>query len=261
MRLAVVSPFVDRRHGTERALAEVLKRLARDHGCEVHLYAQRVEDLPLASAAEPSADRGAIVWHKVPSIPGPHLLQFLAWIFLNGVLRRWHTIRGTAYDVVLSPGINCLHPDVVIVHALFHRLRELSREENGHGAARPSLLRQVHRNLYYRFLTALERRIYMDGRITLAAVSERTASLLEKYFQRTDVRVIPNAVDTSCFCPAARLAQRAAVRLRHGFRDHEFVLLMIGNDWNTKGLPTLLKALSVLRNLPVRLLIVGKDSP
>jgi hypothetical protein len=45
-----VSPFVDRRHGTERALAELLERLARDYGCEIHLYAQRIED-PSASGA------------------------------------------------------------------------------------------------------------------------------------------------------------------------------------------------------------------
>ena len=50
MRLAVVSPFVDRRHGAERALAELLERLARDYGCEIHLYAQRVEDLSASGA-------------------------------------------------------------------------------------------------------------------------------------------------------------------------------------------------------------------
>ena len=48
LRLAVVSPFVDRRHGTERALAELLERLAGDYGCEIHLYAQRVEDLHIS---------------------------------------------------------------------------------------------------------------------------------------------------------------------------------------------------------------------
>ena len=63
---------------------------------------------------------GGIFWHKVPRIPGPHVAQFLAWMFLNGFLRWWHTtIGGASYDVVFSPGINCLHPDVVIVHALF----------------------------------------------------------------------------------------------------------------------------------------------
>src|SRR5215472_13171952 len=72
LRLAVISPFVDRRHGTERALAELLERLAYTYGCDIHLYAQRVEDLTL-SKCDVSADgkSGSICWHKVPSLPGP----------------------------------------------------------------------------------------------------------------------------------------------------------------------------------------------
>src|SRR5271170_3267291 len=104
LRIAVVSPFVDRRHGTERALAELLERLARDYGCEIHLYAQSVEDLQLSDArspkSAPSTASGAIFWHKVPSIPGPHMVQFLAWMFMNGFLRRWHKLFGGAsYDL------------------------------------------------------------------------------------------------------------------------------------------------------------------
>jgi UDP-glucose:(heptosyl)LPS alpha-1,3-glucosyltransferase len=262
LRLAVVSPFVDRRHGTERALAELVERLARDHDCEVHLYAQSVEDLSVAATAAPSALPGAVIWHKVPSIPGPHLVQFLAWMLLNGFLRKWRrVVRRTSYDVVLSPGINCLRPDVVIVHAIFHRLGELSREESALVVARASPLRRLHRNLYYRVLMGLERKVYTNQRVSLAAVSQRTAGLLQKYFQRTDVRVIPNAVDTSHFSAPARLAKRAQARLRWQLRDEELVLLLIGNDWNTKGLATLMQSIAALQNLPLRLLVVGSDAP
>jgi glycosyltransferase involved in cell wall biosynthesis len=259
LRLAVISPFVDRRHGTERAVAELLERLARDHGCEIHLFAQRVEDLPLASSrSQPLV--GTILWHKVPSIPGPHLLQFLAWLFFNGLLRRWHSkSRGASFDLLLSPGINCLHPDVVIVHALFHRLHELSLEQHGYVAPRPSLFRRLHRNLYYGLLIFMERKIYSDPKVSLAAVSQRTAGLLQEYFERSDVRVIPNAVDTLHFSIPARLAKRIEARAHWGFREEDFVLLLIGNDWATKGLPTLLEALAALKDLPTRLLVVGTD--
>src|SRR3989442_217796 len=67
VRLAVVSPFVDRRHGTERALAELLERLARDHHCEVHLYAQRVADLAVSPPQRLPA-HGSIVWHRIPAV-------------------------------------------------------------------------------------------------------------------------------------------------------------------------------------------------
>lgn len=260
LRLAVVSPFVDRRHGTERALAELLERLARDYHYEVHLYSQRVEDLTLASAGSMRPDRGAIFWHKVPSLPGPHLFQFLFWLFVNGFFRAWHrTVRRFSRDLLLSPGINCLHPDVAIVHALFHRLVEIEQEIGTPNRHRSGLLRRLHRRFYYRLLTFLERKIYADPRVSLAAVSTRTAGLLHTYFQRDHVRVIPNAVDASEFSAQARLAKRAEARLHWRLPDEEFVLLLIGNDWNAKGLPTVLEAMAALADLRVRLLVVGSD--
>ena len=266
MRLAVVSPFVDRRHGTERALSELLERLARDYGCEIHLYAQRVEGLrisdPKLARSVSSTESGAIFWHEVPRIPGPHVAQFVAWMFLNGFLRWWHTTLGGApYDLVFSPGINCLHPDFVIVHALFHRLKELAREENENSGAQAGLLRRVHRRVYYGLLTALEDRIYSDRGVTLAAVSRRTAGLLNEYFQREDVSVIPNGVDTNHFSVSARLARRTEARQRRSFRDEDFTLLLIGNDWRNKGLISILEAVSALPALPTKLLVVGNDNP
>jgi UDP-glucose:(heptosyl)LPS alpha-1,3-glucosyltransferase len=266
LRLAVVSPFVDRRHGTERALAELLERLARREHCEIHLYAQRVEDLALGQplgqpGIAPSQNSGAILWHKVPSVPGPHLLQFIAWLFLNSLYRAWDgLVRGLRFDLVLSPGINSLDADVILVHALFHRLQELAREEH---RPSPSLgfLRQLHRRAYYSLLAGLERHIYSDPKVSLAAVSQRTATLLHDYFRCQDVRVVPNGVDTSHFSPSVRLARRPEVRLRRKFQETDFVLLLIGNDWRVKGLETVLRAVAALRDLPILLVAAGDDSP
>jgi glycosyltransferase involved in cell wall biosynthesis len=259
LRLAVVSPFVDRRHGTERALAELLERLARNEHCEIHLYAQRVEDLTLDLPASAKGS-GAIVWHKVPSIPGPHLLQFLFWFLSNSFCRRWdRSVRGLRCDLVLSPGINCMDADSVLVHALFHRLKELSRTEE-RVPGQPGILRRLHRRTYYACLTALERRIYANPGVSLAAVSPRTAGLLEKYFGRHDVRVIPNGVDGSQFSPAARLARREHARALRHFHGNDFVLLLIGNDWCNKGLPSILEALAKIPDTPTKLLIIGSDN-
>ena len=262
MRLAVVSPFVDRRHGTERALAELLERLASTYLCEIHLYANRVEDLSLndSDAALP-AKTGGIFWHKVPSVPGPYLFQFVSWFYLNRFWRWAHTFfRGSSFDLVLSLGINCADADVVIVHVLFHRLRELSQEEAEAPPPRPGFLRRLHRRSYYGFLADRESHTYSDPTVALAAVSPRTAALLGKYFHREDVCVIPNGVDSSQFSPTTRLSLRAQARTLRHFHENDFVLLLIGNDWGNKGLPTILEALQKLSDTPAKLLIVGNDS-
>jgi UDP-glucose:(heptosyl)LPS alpha-1,3-glucosyltransferase len=261
LRLAVVSPFVDRRHGTERALAEVLERFAGREDCEIHLYAQRVENLPV-TYLEPSGARPAcfIFWHKVPSIPGPHLFQFLAWFFLNSLLRAWdRAVHGLRFDLVLSPGINCLDADVVIVHALFRRLQQLSLDDQ-RDSPRLGLLQRLHRRAYYSLLASLERKLYSDLQVTLAGVSPRTAKLIEGYFHRQDVSVIPNGVDTAQFSPSARLALRSGARLRRKLQETEFVLLLIGNDWRVKGLPAVFKAMSSQPDLPIHIIAVGSDS-
>jgi glycosyltransferase involved in cell wall biosynthesis len=262
LRLAVVSPFVDRRHGTERALAELLDRLAHCYHCEVHLYSEWVNDLALDDPKAPrSGGGGAIFWHRVPSLGGPHVVKFLGWLVSNGFVRwRDRFLRGASFDVVLSPGINCLHPDVVIVHVLFHRLQELSGQESGNAQPQPGFFRRVHRRTYYRLLTALERRVYSDRKLSLATVSQRTASLLALYFQRSDVCVIPNGVDTGQFSVSARLARRRQARARRGFRDADFVLLLIGNDWRVKGVPAILAAMAACPALPLHLLAVGDDA-
>ena len=262
MRLAVVSPFVDRRHGTERALAELLERLTRTEHCEIHLYAQRVEDLALDQPGVPRAQAsGAIFWHKVPAIPGPHLLKFVFWLFLNSLCRAWdRRVNGLHFDLVLSPGINCFDADLIIVHVLFHRLRELAREEPV-DSTKPGFLRWLHLRAYYALLAQLERHIYTNPRVSLAAVSQRTAALMSAYFHRQDVRVIPNGVDINQFSPSARLALRSQARRRRTINETDFVLLLLGNDWRAKGLETVLRAMSALREFPIFLIAAGNDSP
>jgi glycosyltransferase involved in cell wall biosynthesis len=264
LRLAVVSPFVDRRHGTERALAELLERLARDYRCTIHLFAQRVADLPVTrwDALEVPKNRteaGVIFWHVVPALRGPLLFSFVAWCLLNRWSRWVFTFfHGGKFDLLLSPGINCLDADVVVVHAVFERLRQLSRENAGGDA--PSGVRGLHRRAYYALLASLERRVYTNSRVALAAVSRRTAAQLTAYFKRSDVRVIPNGVDTTEFSRAKRLLLRKAERDRRNLQPGDFVLLLIGNDWEVKGLATVLRAMALVRDLPLQLLVVGSDA-
>ena len=254
-------PFVDRRHGTERALSELLERLAQKYGCEVHLYSERVEDLQVSEFSGAGNGRdGAIFWHRVPTIRGPHLLRFISWVVLNTVMRRSHRVfQRISCDLVMSPGINCVDADVVIVHALFHRLWKLARVAGVDNPQRVGVLRSKHRRAYYGLLTALEVRVYANRKVSLLAVSRRTANLLQRYFHRKDVAVVPNGVDTEEFSLPARLAGRKAARRRRKLDDEDFVLLLIGNDWRVKGLGSVLEAMAALPDLPLQLIVAGND--
>jgi len=279
--IAVVTPFLDKRHGTERCLVEQVERLAFDHGHEVHLYCQRVEGLrgleefpkrnksPLSvgpkrgveSSIRATPAVGRILWHKIPALPGPHLLRYLWWLLANQ-LQRWRDqrFRGLRYDLVYSPGINCWDADAIVIHIVFREFYRQVREElRLRKIPMRAWPRTFHRHLYYRLIMALEDRIYADPRVTLAAVSGLSAQAVQRFFGRDDVQVIPNAVDRNAFNPAARLKRRGEVRRQRGFDDNDFVLLLVGNDWKKKGLLGLLEAASRCSDLPLRLLVVGGD--
>jgi len=255
VRLAVISPFVDRRHGTERALSELLERLAAKPNVEIHLYAQRVADLNVLSSGRSARNHaGSMTWHRIWSVPGPHVLRFFCWFFLNRFVRAWDSkVHGLRYDAVLSAGINCSDANVIVVHAVFHRLAELARSS-------PSgRLRRLHQRWYYRLLCFLERRLYTRPRVQLAAVSDHTAVQLSRYFGRSDVVVIPNGVDSTHFSSEQLLPLRKAARQRWGFHPDEVVLLLIGNDWRNKGLVALLEALVLCGEARARALVVGQE--
>ena len=256
MRIAVLSPFVDRRHGTERSLAEIVERLAKRHGHEIHLYSQRVDDLQVAPYEVRAQDFSQrILWHRVPRLPAPHLFAFIFWMLANRLCRlfdQW--FRHLRFHAVFSPGINAADADLILVHVVFHRLRELQQRPSSEG------LRGLHRALYYRLLCFLEERVYRRKALRLAAVSGHTARQLAQYFGRSDAVVAPNGVDLSVLSPVSRLALRDAARQRLGYSPGDLLLLLVGNDWRNKGLPTLLEAMSCLNHPSLRLCVVGSDA-
>lgn len=264
MRLAVVSPFLDRRHGTERCIVEQIERVLQIPGCEVHIYAQSVRDLEVISQSEWLSSKSSVrkpIWHRIPTLPGPHLFDFLWWYFANQALRGFHrTFRGLHFDVVFSPGINCADADAIVVHIVFREFFRLVRDELRFRAVSfrswPIVL---HRLLYYRLIMSLEKRIYPNPRTSLAAVSSLTAREVTSHFSREDVTVILNAVDLVRFNLPERLRRRAAARQAFQFSESDFMCLLVGNDWKKKGLTYLLQAVAMVPNLPLKVLVAGRD--
>jgi glycosyltransferase involved in cell wall biosynthesis len=230
----------------------------------VHIYAQRIEDLRNViryQAGEP-AQPGMLVWHKVPSIPGPHLLQYIFWFFANSLQRRRDgKHRDLKYDLVYSPGINAANADAIAAHIVFHEFYQQVRPQLSFGkTALSDWPRLAHRRLYYRLIMSLEKRIYTGSKVSLAAVSALLAGKMEKYFQRQNVHVIRHGVDTDELSVEKRLERRSSAREHFELRAEDFTFLLIGNDWKIKGLDALLGALRELRELPWKLLVVGSDA-
>jgi glycosyltransferase involved in cell wall biosynthesis len=250
--LVVVSPFVDKRHGTERLVAEWMARLAGTF--EIHLYSQRVEDLDLSQ----------ITWHRIPKLPAPHLFNYLWWFAANHIWRNWdRRFRGLHPDLIFSPGINCLDADVMSVHVVFAEYRRQNAallRFKTHSLRRWPLI--FHRKLYYSLIALLERHLYRNPKKSLILISQRTAEALRTFYDRTDkFPVVYVGLDQEIFNPATRLRLREEARRELHLSPGQFALLLIGNDWRNKGLPAILEVLIELRELPLQLFVVGQDDP
>lgn len=249
-RLAVVSPFLDKQHGTEMCLAEMLERLAGEY--EIHLYSARVADVDLTQ----------IRWHRVPALPGPHLVKYIWWLAANFIVRSWNRMyHGLTPDLIYSPGINCLDADIISVHivfAEFHQQVEKKLRLLSNPVASWPLL--IHRRIYYGLAEALERRVYTYPDVSLVAVSQKVAADLSRFYTRQEnPRVIYHGCDVKRFCARRRYDLRELARGELGLHQNEFAILLIGNDWKKKGLNSLLEAVARLANPKFRILVVGKD--
>jgi glycosyltransferase involved in cell wall biosynthesis len=263
LQIVLVSPFLDRRHGTELCIIEQIERLSSKYGWGIHLFSQHVENVNGLHTEDPKNTEGGFIrWHSVADIPGPHLLKFIWWFFANRTVRKRALKRLRDRPLlVYSPGINCLDADAISVHIVFHEFYARVRDELA--LLKVPISRwplTLHRKLYYKLIMALERRIYANPKVRLLAISNLVSAQLEKHFGRTDSVVIPYGVDTVIFNSDARLARRSVLRQSLKLDDSDFVILLIGNDWKKKGLDQLLRALAIIE-IPIRLLVVGKDDP
>jgi glycosyltransferase involved in cell wall biosynthesis len=251
-RLAVVSPFLDKSYGTERTVIEWLSHMP--DAFEIHVYSQRMEDL----------DPERFIWHRIPSIPGPGLITFLWWFAANHVSRAWdRRFRELSYDLIYSPGINCFDADVISVHIVFAEFLRQARSRLKPGRIDVlSWPRLLHRRIYYDLIVALENRIYTRSETLLVLYAKKTAADLERFYGRSDrLPVLYLGLDHSVFNGARRLSLRGAARQQLGLGNDRFCLLLVGNDLRKKGISVLLETVKQLGDLPVDLLIVGREDP
>ncbi len=252
LRLAVVSPFLDNGYGTERIVIRWISALAAEF--ETFIYSQHVQDMDLS----------AITWRRIPTLPGPHLFNYIWWYFANQLWRAWDSkIKGLRPDVVFSPGVNCPDADVISVHIVFAEFeRRTAPELKFSQTSLASWPRLLHRKLYYRLIIFLESHIYRDEHNFLVLIANKTAADLDRLYARKNrCLVLYLGLDHEIFNQPRRLAARENARKELGLTSGSFVFLLVGNDLRKKGIRVLIEAMQQLRDSQITLLIATREDP
>jgi len=250
LRIAVVTPELHRTGGTERATAELLATLARDH--DVCLYAHHW--IPDAGVR--------ICFHRVPVLPWPGLARFLSFYAAASLAIGFGERRHGRYDGIYSPGANCRQVSVAL--ASFCQARQLELFRSGQHRPRPVSLMdwlKLGNRWSFAWITAgVERQFYRSERLRRVIAQSRLVGRDLKHFYgipESMLEVAHAGVNAATFDPAERLALRPRVRAELGLPDGRFVFFFIGNNWLIKGLYHVLRALAEVPEAWVA--IVGAD--
>jgi UDP-glucose:(heptosyl)LPS alpha-1,3-glucosyltransferase len=186
----------------------------------------------------------------------------LWWLAANHLWRWWDArVRGLAPDLVYTAGTNCWDADLVSVHIVFAEFVRMSGHELSFlGNPARFWPRLAHRWLYYRLIMSLERTMYTNPKTRLILIARKTAEDLRRHYGLAGpFPVVYIGLDKEIFNPELRLRNRSAARAQLGLGDDVLALVLVGNDWKKKGLVNLIEALAQLKDLPLVLVVAGKD--
>jgi UDP-glucose:(heptosyl)LPS alpha-1,3-glucosyltransferase len=244
MRIALSSPDVNLVGGVERVAVEAANGLARA-GHHVTVYGARIDRAVLDERV------------RVHRIAIPASLDVVSGL---GFRRRAaRAIAGDRADV--HGAFSALSPPggvfwIPSVHVVAYDMLLARRSALG---GLP-----VRLNPYHRGRLRLERSMLAPGGCArLLALTEGVKRDVVERFgtPEGDVEVLAPGFDPEMFSPARHARLRAQARARHGYSEHDRVLLFVANELERKGFDVLLDALALLDDPAVKLLGAGRVAP
>ncbi len=214
-------------------------------------------EITVFSASFEGLDETRIHWVKVPAVGKPglafHLTFFMSCTLL--ILFRKY-LRKKKFDIIHSHHYGApIFADVITSH--FCEQRDFVRL-GGHRKVNFGLFHSSSRAR--RFWAFIERKIFSGGNGKhMIAVSNRMKHDFMELLRvpENKISVIYSGVDVERFNPNNVLRYRRKIRSQFSLGDHTPVILFVGGDWERKGLPQAIKAISYLAPLKPNLLVVG----
>lgn len=241
--------FSKSKGGAERYLVDLCLRMAAG-AYEVHVYSEHWDEEP-----------PGIVFHSVKTIPFPKSLQLLSF-----AVRATKAIENGDYDITFGVG-NTMKADILQPHGGVHWAwfwRSLRAYDHPLSWMIKFLGRVLSPKQWVQGY--IENAPYKGRRFhKIVAISNMVKQDIMRWYQVPDERitVVYNGVDIDRFHPKNR-RYREEIRVLHGIREEDVVILFVSNNFRMKGLGFLLKALAEIKkedHPPFKLLVLGRDHP
>jgi len=250
LKIAFITPSVHYQAGPERVTASLIERFCEDH--QISVFSHTIGGIDLSK----------IKYHKVPAVTRPKFLAHITFrVSSTIILAVLSLLRKRDFDIIHSTDY-VFSADVITSHFCE---REGLRLEKANIIEIPDKslsqkLKALDHRIYRRLAVFVEGLIFgRNGSKALIVVSQRMKEEFVRHYgdAAENIIVIPNGVDLKTFNPANRPLYRDSIRQKHGISHSDLVLIFAGGDWERKGVPYIIEALSLLPRPDVKLFISG----
>jgi len=253
MKIAFIVRNYHKRGGISKYVAKLAELYARDN--EVHVYA--------ASFGE--VDDFGIKCHKVPILTSSLLVRWKrhAW---NTMLEVWSfaitslfMVPSGKYDLIHSQGDFWGSFDVYTAHSCHKAWLKQYR------SGEKDLIKRLMKsrlNPLHLLICIIEKHNVRTAKM-IVSVSKGVKEEIVNLYHIPPERIvcIPNGVDIEKFCPENKETFRSKVRVRHGVRENDLVMIFPAHEFVRKGLKEILDAMKLLNKDDIKLFVVGRDNP
>ncbi len=242
MNIVFVTRSYTKKGGISRCVVELAEKFSQDHS--IHVF---------TNCWDKDLIRANIIFHKIKAIFWPFFLKVFSFVWCGS-----RKLKTSSFDLVIGPLGDVSKADILVAHSCHRAWIEIKKKD-------PWERLKYWLNPLHHIVLFLEKNSLKKGHYKkIISISRLTKNDLGKYYQlpEEDITVIYNGVNTVEFTPENRNRYRPGLRQELGFSETDILLLFAANEFKRKGLRTLLEAVALpMQNAPVKLLIVGGDSP
>lgn len=239
MKIALTFPGCHRRGGVERIMLECANFLARQ-GHQIYIVAQEIDTTVLEADI-------------VPRLVAKHSGVFRPLLFARDADLELRNIKP---DALCSFGAICPAGGVNWVQSVHRRWIEISGKTRNLSGRMKQLVNPFHPIALWKEQEYFGKRQYKK----LLALTPDVAQDLKNFYAvpDSDIELMPNGYRPEEFNPGTTSHLRSAVRQELGYTASDKVLVFVANELERKGFGPLIKALDLLKNPQLKLLVVGR---
>jgi len=210
-------------------LLELLPYIAKEH--DVHIFTGKWD----------RTNNKRVFFHKIPLLFSNFFLQELSFSIASTLI-----MKNQTFDVTIAQPTRYLSPDIALMEFCYKGWGEYKKKIG------------LKLTLAER-LSPLIERYNLKKCKNIIATSEGIKREVMEFYQIPEdkIRVIPNGVNPDEFFFTKK--EKMRLRKKFGFSKDDKILLFVGRDLKRKGLEYILRALPLVKEKNVKLIVCGGD--